>query len=102
MHCKVHEVRPEKGTAKSKHAPVDFAMLKKSFLANVVATVTMEEIRAEVILNWGQTGIKSVRSSTWTMQQKGANRVEMVGVNAKCQITAIFCGALTDDCFQCS
>ena len=84
-------------TAKSKHAPMDFAQLKKSFLADVVATVTMEEIPAELILNWDQTGIKIVPSSTWTMERKGANRVEMVGVNDKCQITAVFCGALTGD-----
>ena len=35
-------------TAKSKHAPVDFAALKKTFFADVVATVTMEEIPAEL------------------------------------------------------
>ena len=34
-------------TAKSIHTAVDFAQLKKSFLADVVATVTMEEIPAE-------------------------------------------------------
>ena len=84
-------------TAKSKHAPVDFATLKKSFLADVVATVTMEEIPAEIILNWDQTGIKIVQSSAWTMEQKGANRVEMDGVNDKRRITAIFCGALSGD-----
>ena len=84
-------------TAKSKHAPMDFAQVKKSFLADEVATVTMEEIPVELILNWDQTGIKIVPSFTWTMERKGANRVEMVGVNDKCQITAIFCGALTDD-----
>ena len=84
-------------TAKGKHAPVDFAALKKAFLADVVATVTMEEISAELILNWDQTGIKIVPSSAWIMEQKGANRVEMVGVNDKRQITAIFGGALMGD-----
>ena len=47
-------------TAKSKHAPVDFAALTKAFLADMVATVTMEEIPAELIVNWDQTGIKIV------------------------------------------
>ena len=75
-------------TAKSKHT---IAQLKKLFLAD---TVTMGEIPAELILNWDQTGIKIVPSSTWTMKRKGANRVEMVSVNDKRQITAIFCGAL--------
>ena len=84
-------------TAKSKLASMDFAQLKKSFRADVVATATMEEIPAKFILNWDQTGIKIVPSSTWTMERKGANRVEMVVVNDKRQITAIFCGALTGD-----
>lgn len=81
---------------RANNAPMDFAQLKKSFLADVVATITMEEIPAELILNWDQTGIKIVPSSTWTMEQKGANRVK-VGVNDKCQNTAIFCGTLTGD-----
>ena len=74
-------------TAKSKYTQVNFEMLKKSFLADMVATVTMEEIPAYPILNRDQTGIKIVPSSTWTMERKGANRVEMVVsvTNAKSQ-----------------
>ena len=67
------------------------------FLNDVVATVTMKEIPAELILNWDQTGIKVVPSSTWTMEERGVKRVEMVGVNDKRQITAVFCGSLTGD-----
>ena len=48
----------------------------------------MEETPAELVLNWDQTGIKLVPSSTWTMERKGERRVEMVGVNDKRQITA--------------
>lgn len=29
---------------------------------------------------------------TWTMKRKGEHHVDIVGVNNKCQITAIFCG----------
>ena len=56
-------------TAKSKHSIADFSALKKSFLQDVVATVTMEEIPAELIMNWDQTGIKLVPSSPWTMEK---------------------------------
>ena len=66
-------------TAKSKHSIADFAQLKEAFL-NDVATVQMGEIPAELILNWDQTGIKIVPSSTWTMDRQGSNRVEVVGV----------------------
>ena len=63
----------------------------------MVATVTMEEICAELILNWDITGINIAPSSAWTLEQKGSNRVEMTGVNNKCQITAVFCGSHTGD-----
>ena len=54
-------------TAKGKHSNADFARLKIQFLADVITTVEMEEIPAELILNWDQTGIKIVPSSAWTM-----------------------------------
>ena len=84
-------------TAKSKQTVANFSKLKQSFLADVVATVTMEDIPPELILNWDQTGIKMVPCSTWTMEQRGAKRVEMIGVNDKRQITAVFCGTLFGD-----
>ena len=90
-------VRRKATTAKSKHTPKDFASLKESFLDDVVATVTMEEIPMELILNWDQTGIKMVPSSGWTMDRQGAKRVEVSGVNDKRIITAVFCGSLTGD-----
>ena len=84
-------------TSKSKHTVANFAELKKAFLADVTTTVTMEEIPPELILNWDQTGIKLVPCSSWTMEKQGAKRVEMVGVNDKRQITAVFCGNLLGD-----
>ena len=66
----------------------DFARLKQQFLE-------MEEIPAELILNGDQTGIKIVPSST--LDAQGSRRVEAVGVNDKCLITAVFCGSLTGD-----
>ena len=56
-------------------------MLKKSFLADVFTTVTMEDVPPELILNWDQTGIKLVQSSSWTMALRGPGRVEMTGVS---------------------
>ena len=46
------------------------------------------------MLNWDQTGIKLVPSSVWTMERQGEKRVEMVGINDKRQITAVFCGTM--------
>ena len=41
-------------TAKSKVTGANFTELKMSFLIDVVATVTMEKIPSELILNWDQ------------------------------------------------
>lgn len=86
-------------TAKSKHAVAEFRELKEQFLAEVVATVEMEEIPPELILNWDQTGIKIVPSSTWTMERQGTKRVDLVGAGDKRLITAVFCGSLVGDFF---
>lgn len=81
-------------TAKSKEQPYDFLEKKKEFLSSVFETVVMEDIPHELILNWDQTGLKLVPSSTWTMVRQGSKRVEMIGVNDKRHITAVFCGSL--------
>lgn len=81
-------------TAKSKEQPYDFQEKKKEFLSSVFETVVMEDIPHELILNWNQTGLKLVPSSTWTMERQGSKCVEMIGVNDKRQITAVFCGSL--------
>jgi len=54
---------------KSKYSKADFSEVKRSFLRSVVETVTMEEIPPELILNWDQTGIMIVPSSSWTMHE---------------------------------
>ena len=67
------------------------------FFSDLVATVTMEEIQAELILNWDQTGIKMVPSSTKTMEKQCAKHVEMTGVNDKGKRRTVFCGSLVGE-----
>lgn len=62
-----------------------------------MTTVALEEIPPELVLNWDQTGLKIVPSSSWTMERCGVKRVDMLGINDKRQITAVFCGSLTGD-----
>lgn len=62
----------------------------------------MEEIPAELIMNWDQTGLKLVPASSYTMEQWGSKRVEMCGAGDKQQITAIFCGTILGDFFHCN
>ena len=73
---------------------MDFPQKKAEFLNAVAEAVVMEEIVAELVLNWDQAGIKLVPSSVWTIERQGEKRVEMVAVNNKRQITAVFCGTM--------
>ena len=82
---------------KAKYEVEKFKELKCAFLNDVKITMEMEDIPAELILNWDQTGIRIVPSSNWTMEVQGAKRVGIIGVGDKWQITAIFCGSLTGD-----
>lgn len=84
-------------TSKSKYSDIDLSALKSRFLDDVVTTVQMEEIPPELIMNWDQTGIKLVPASSWTMAQRGSQRVEIGGAGDKRQITAVFCGTLLGD-----
>ena len=90
-------VKRKATTSKSKYRPPDFEEMKKAFLEEVSTTVTMEDIPSELIFNWDQTGIHLIPVSPWTMEQSGAARVEISGIDNKHQITAIFCGTLTGD-----
>ena len=92
-------VRRKATTSKTslRQKPEEFIKLKEAFLADVVAVVTMEEIPAQLILNWDQTGIHLVPAASWTMEQVGSKRVEIKGVGDKRQITAVLCGSLTGD-----
>ncbi len=67
-------VRRKATTAKSKHTPADFAAVKKAFLDDVVAVVTMDDIPPELVLNWDQTRIHLVPASTWTMDREGSKQ----------------------------
>ena len=68
--------------------------MKGTFLQEIIDVVKMEDVPAELIINWDQTGLNLVPASSWSMATKGSKRVELKGQNDKCQITAVFCGSL--------
>ena len=86
-----------KATTKSKITVQRFEELKQQYLLEFKAVVEMEEIPHDLIINWDQTGINYVPVSQWTMAKEGSKRVEIVGVNDKRQITAVFAGSLAGD-----
>ena len=52
-------------------------------------------IPSQLVINWDQAGVKLVPSSNWTLEQEGAERVEIAGLNNKCQDTATLAGTLS-------
>ena len=81
-------------TAKGKYSLESFAENKTEFLNDLVTTVQMEDVPPELVLNWDQTGIKLVPTTSWIMNEVGARRVELIGLSDKRQITAVLCGSL--------
>ena len=79
-----------RGNTKAKVLVKHFEALKSQFLFDIKAVVEMQVIPPELIINWDQTGIKIIPVSSWTMEKRGARRVEIVGVDDKWQITAVF------------
>ena len=87
-----------KGTSpQSKYNVTNFSEVKWQFLDAVVETVEMEEVCPELILNWDQTDIRIVPSSTWTMDREGVSHIETVRAKDKCLITAVLCCTLLGD-----
>jgi len=78
------------GTTKAKVNPSNFQMLQKQYLADIRTKVYMEDIPADLIINWDHTGLKYVPVSNWTMEHKGAKWVEITGRDDKRQLTALF------------
>ncbi len=87
-----------RGNTKAKVSVEHFEALKSQFLIDIRATVEMMEIPPELVINWDQTGIKIVPVSSWTMEKRGAKRVEIAGVDDKRQITAVFAVSSIGEC----
>ena len=75
-----------------KISAANFAQFKSQFLFDVQRIREMEEIPADLVINWDQTGIHYVPVSNWTMGQEGSKRVEITGLDDKHHITTAFAG----------
>ena len=60
-----------RGTTKAKVVPSDF---QAQFLGDIRSIVIFENIPAKLILNWDHTGLNYVPSSSWTLEEKGAQK----------------------------
>ena len=79
-----------KATTKAKVTVQNFEELKVQFLLDIKAE--FNDIPPDLIINWDQTGVPV---GSWTTEKQGSKRVEVVGVDDKRQITAVFAGSLS-------
>ena len=86
-----------RASTKAKVTVQKFDEVKTQFLLDIKAVVEIDEVPFELIINWEQTGIHYVPVSPWTMEKEGSKRVEIIGIDDKRQITAVFAGSLTGD-----
>ena len=86
-----------RASTKAKIAIQNFDEVKAQFLLDIKVICEMDEIPFDLVINWDQTGIHYVPVGSWTMEKQGAKRVEIVAVDDKRQITAVFTGSLTGD-----
>ena len=81
---RINFVKRKAITSKSKYPIENFAKAKESFLKSIREMVTMEDIPPELVLNWDQTGLNIIPSSSWTMDQRGQRQIELVGLKDNC------------------
>ena len=78
-----------KANTKAKITVENFTELKFSFLSDIQAVVSMEEVPPYLIINWDHTVLKYVPVRSWTMAREVAKKVPLAGIDDKHQITAI-------------
>ena len=57
----------------------------------------MDEICEDMIVNWDPTGVNYVPVSSWTMEEEGSKKIELIGKDDKGQLTVLFAGSLNGD-----
>ena len=57
----------------------------------------MDEIPAELVINFEPVGLNIVPTSDWTMEAEGSKRVKIIGKDNKRQLTAVLAGTLDRD-----
>ena len=86
-----------KATTAAKIDPSHFDELKEQYLLDIKVVVEMMKIPSELVFNWDHTGINIVPGSQWTVEAKESKRVELAGLNDKCQNMAEFCASLSGE-----
>ena len=77
--------------SKAKVDVSQFQQLKEEFLLEIKNIVNMDEIPAELVINFDQTALNYVPASHWIMEQEGSKRVEIIAKDNLQQILQVHC-----------
>ena len=75
----------------------DFEAVKKDFLERIITAVKTHSIPQALIINLDETGLKLVPVSNWTLEQQGAAKIKVAGVDDKREITAVVSASMAGD-----
>ena len=78
-----------KATKAARKLPPNFEDLKAAFLQRICSEVEQHAIPPKLVINWDQTGSKSVPVSQWTLAEQGITQVPAVGKDDKREITVV-------------
>ena len=84
-----------KASSTAKVEPSNYEQLIEQYLLDIKAVVEMEDIPADLILNWDHMGINIIPGCYWTMEEKDAKRVDCLGLDDKRQITVVIRATLS-------
>ena len=73
----------------------EFKEIQRSYLAEMVHIAQANNVPPQLIINWDQTGLNTVPTSSWAMEEQGSKRVEIVGLGNKRLITTTFAVAMS-------
>ena len=72
-----------KGSTAAKLPPSEFENLKQSYLERIKEAVFSNNIVPQMVINMDQTAISLVPSSSWTMDERGKNKIVIKGIEDK-------------------
>ncbi|CAH1248531.1 Hypp8212 [Branchiostoma lanceolatum] len=76
-----------KGMKAVRQLPADFEERRDIFHEQIKEAIAQHNILDDMVVNFDQTGVQSVPSGEWTLEEAGARQVSIVGLEDKRQIT---------------
>ena len=71
--------------------PSEFEQLKIQFLADIRTIVIMEDIPAELVINWDQAGLKYVPVPDWAFEERALKESRLLVLMIKGKLLSCYC-----------